>query len=136
LTKNLRIAPALALLIFLAPRATDAHHSVAQFDMVHITTVSGTVTEFEWSNPHSYIHLDVKSENGRTVKWLTEMRSVPNLSRAGWTHSTLKSGDKITARGHRAKDGRAFMVIERVELPGGQILTNGPETLSQPSRGE
>ena len=129
MTRNVRIVSGLILFSLLVARAVDAHHSVAQFDMTHITTVAGTVTEFEWSNPHSYIHLDVKGDNGHAAKWLIEMRSVPNLSRAGWNHSTLKPGDMIVAHGHRAKDGRAFMVIERVELASGQVLTNGPETL-------
>lgn len=135
MTRNRLALPGLLLFCLLIAPVIDAHHSVAQFDMVHITTVSGTVTQFEWSNPHSYIYLDVKGDNGRVVKWLTEMRSVPNLSRAGWNHSTLKPGDTIIAHGHRAKDGRAFMVIDRVELPDGRVLTNGPETLSQPAGG-
>jgi hypothetical protein len=113
-----------------------AHHSVAQFDMDHLTSVTGAVTKFEWSNPHTYVYLDVKDDKGTTVKWVTELRSVPNLSRVGWTRDTLKPGDKITAHGHRAKDGRAFMIIARIDLANGQVLTNGPESLSQTSRGE
>jgi hypothetical protein len=134
--KNLLVALVLAVAVLMASHPMDAHHSVAQFDMDHLTSVTGTVTKFEWSNPHTYVYLDVKDDKGTTVKWVTELRSVPNLSRVGWTRDTLKPGDKITAHGHRAKDGRAFMIIARIDLANGQVLTNGPESLSQTSRGE
>ena len=135
MNKNLFAVLVLAIVLLMASHPMYAHHSVAQFDMEHLTDVTGTVTKFEWSNPHTYIYLDVKGDKGTGVKWITELRSVPNLSRVGWKRDTLKPGDKISAHGHRAKDGRTFMIIARIELANGQVLTNGPESLSQASPG-
>jgi hypothetical protein len=134
--KNLLAMLVLTIVLLMDSHRVYAHHSVAQFDMEHLTDVTGIVTKFEWSNPHTYIYLDVKGDKGAGVKWITELRSVPNLSRVGWTRDTLKPGDKIIAHGHRAKDGRAFMIIARIELANGQVLTNGPESLSQTSHGQ
>jgi hypothetical protein len=81
-----------------------AHHSIAPYDLVHGTIIDGTVTKFDWENPHSHIHLDVPAED--TVEpWLIEIDSPGTLMRLGWTKNTLKPGDKITVTGNRAKDG-------------------------------
>lgn len=72
-----------------------AHHGVnAWYDMTKSATLKGTVTNFEWTNPHSYIHIDVKNQEGVTESWSAEMDNVGMLSRYGWRRETLKQGTK------------------------------------------
>ena len=102
-----------------------AHHSFAPFDTDRVVSITGTVTEFEWSNPHSYVHVDVKGEKGDLEKWVAELTGLPMLSRAGWSRDIIKPGDQVTIHGYRARDGRTFMVIRTLVLPDGRELKNG-----------
>ena len=113
----------IGVLLFSLPAA--AHHSFAPFDTDREIEVTGAVTEFEWSNPHSYVHLDVKGEKGNAEKWVAELTGLPMLVRAGWSKDVVKPGDRVTIRGYRARDGRTFMVIHTMTLPNGQELKNG-----------
>ncbi len=108
----------------LASLPTVAHHSFAPFDTEHVVHISGTVTQFEWTNPHAYIHVDVKGDKG-VEKWAAELTGLAMLVRAGWSRDSVKPGDQITVHGHRAKDGRTFMVIRSVMLGDGRELKNG-----------
>lgn len=112
-----------ALLLFSFALATYAHHGiVAWFDMSRSITVKGTVTSFEWTNPHSYIYFDAKDEDGANEKWSAEMGGVPMLGRAGWRRETVKPGDQITLTGKPAKDGKHSMLLDKVVLANGQEL--------------
>ena len=71
-----------------------AHHSFAMFDQRKIMTLEGTVTQFQWTNPHAFIELDVPN-GGRTVHWSIELNSPNNLKRQGWTRTALKPGDRV-----------------------------------------
>jgi len=84
-----------------------AHHSTALFDMTREHTVTGVVTKFDWANPHSFINLDVATENG-VEHWRMEIEALALLRRYGWTKESLKAGDKITCTGARAKDPATF----------------------------
>jgi hypothetical protein len=100
-----------------------AHHGASMFDMEHLITVKGTVTSFEWINPHSMIYADVKDEKGNVQKWAIETRGGPNaLNRAGWTKDTLKPGDEVTFTGHPAKNGTSNMRLAKVTLANGKEL--------------
>ena len=77
-----------------------AHHSYSAFDMVATKTLTGTVTKFEWSNPHSWIWIDVKNEQGAVENWGIEGMSPNYLARRGWSRTTLKAGDQITITIH------------------------------------
>ena len=97
------------------------------FDMAHSISVKGTVTSFQWANPHSMIYVDVKDDKGNIQKWAVETRGGPNvLTRAGWNKDSLKPGDLITLFGHPAKDGSKSMRLERI------VLANGKELDPQP----
>jgi hypothetical protein len=85
-------AVVLALALLASPVA--AHHSFAMFDQRQIMTLEGTVTEFQWTNPHAFIELD--AEGGR--HWSIELNSPNNLKRQGWSRAALKPGDKVTLR--------------------------------------
>lgn len=99
-----------------------AHHSAAEYDMEKTTSVSGTVTQFAWNNPHVYIYLDVKNEKGEIEKWSGELGAIPQLSRANWSRETVKPGDQITMNGNPAKDGRLVLRLQKITLPNGQDL--------------
>jgi hypothetical protein len=82
-----------------------AHHSFAMFDNTKTITLSGTVIEFEWVNPHTWIHLMVKNDTGVPEEWAFEMGSVGNLAAVGWKKASLKPGDVITITARPMKDG-------------------------------
>jgi len=117
------------LTVFLTLAATPnlfAHHGTALFDTTHIVTMQGTVTGFEWINPHPHIHVDVKDDRGKPTKWLLECGSPLMLTRFGWTKTTVKAGDQVKIFGFRAKDGSPYMHLERIELPDGKALPGFP----------
>lgn len=83
-----------------------AHHSfAAEYDANKPVTVKGVVTKFAWVNPHSYLYVSVKDENGKTVGYAFETSSPNALERRGWTRHAVKEGDEVTIEGYLAKDG-------------------------------
>jgi hypothetical protein len=100
----------------------SGHHSVSMYDMAHPTTVTGVVTKVEWTNPHGYLHLDVKNEKGEIVPWAIEIDSPNFLKHNGWTRSTVKEGDTIACTGGRAKSGAFTMRCTTVKLANGLEL--------------
>jgi hypothetical protein len=112
-------------LLFLVAGAF-AHHSAAEFDFEHPpTTITGTVTQFEFINPHVVIHLDVKNEKGETEDWTT-FGSPPNaLIRIGWNASILKAGDPISIIGERSRYGRHVMLQGKITRANGELLPVG-----------
>lgn len=83
-----------------------AHHSHAMFDHTRETTVTGTVKEFVFRNPHVYLYVDAKNERGELVTYAVEMSNIPNMIRQGITQSTFKVGDGVTVTVHPLRDGR------------------------------
>lgn len=100
-----------------------AHHSTAEYDMTTVTPVKGTVTKFEWSNPHAYIYIEAKDDKGNTVEWTGELASLGMLSRVNWKRDAVKPGDAITMYGNRAKDGRTVMRLDKIAFANGQELS-------------
>jgi len=100
-----------------------AHHSAAGIDRTQSKTVSGTVKEFRWGNPHAWIDLDVANDKGATDTWSIEMTSPTFLLRAGWKSSTLKSGDKVTVTVRPFRDGTPGGLFVSVTLPDGHVMT-------------
>jgi len=89
-----------------------AHHGTAAFDMESVTTVKGTVTKFEFMNPHALIYLDVAGSKGDVEHWIAEESSNNHLSRSGWDKNTLKPGDRVTLAGHRARNGARVLEMQ------------------------
>jgi len=108
--------------LFLVSVPVFAHHSAAEYDMSKTASVKGTVTLFEWVNPHPYIYIDVKNDKGEIEKWTGELQALPLLARAGWRRDTVKPGDQITFYGNPAKDGRFQIRLDKITLPNGQDL--------------
>ena len=114
-----------AVLVFTAARAT-AHHSFAMFDTTKRVTLAGTVTAFEWTNPHAYIELDVQDEKGVTTHWSIELGSPSILMQGGWKFKDLKYGDKVTAIVNPLKNGQTGALLSSITMPDGRTLGNGP----------
>jgi hypothetical protein len=83
-----------------------AHHAFsAEFDSSKPVTLKGTVTKMEWINPHAWLHMDVKSPDGKTVSWAVEGGAPNALLRRGWNRTSVPPGTEIVDEGYRAKDG-------------------------------
>ena len=91
--------------VSLAAAPAFAHHSFAMFDNAKNTTLEGTIKEFQWTNPHSWIQVEVPHDGGGTDEWSVEMGSPFELLRVGWKPTTVKAGDKVTIQIHPTKDG-------------------------------
>ena len=102
---------------------TFAHHGTANYDMTKVVTLKGTVTDFQFINPHTLILFDVKNEKGIVEHWQAEATSPNHLVRAGWTKNIVKSGDEITISGFRAKNGSTVMRFQKMVLANGQEIT-------------
>ena len=113
---------ALSLIAIAAP--ATAHHSFELFDMKKDMTVTGTVTEFRWTNPHSFMHLVAPDAKGGTTKWAIEMTSPNTLVHSGWRRSSLKAGDKVTVTYHPLLNGKPGGALVRVKLANGTVLEN------------
>jgi hypothetical protein len=107
--------------------STFAHHGTANYDMTRVVTLKGTVTDFQFINPHTLILFDVKNEKGIVEHWQAEATSPNHLVRAGWTKNIVKSGDAITISGFRAKNGSTVMRFQKMVLANGQEVTEGGE---------
>jgi hypothetical protein len=103
-----------------------AHHSFTMFDMSQRITLTGTVTSFEWTNPHAYIEIDVPDEKGVVKHWSIEMGSPSILLQSGWKFNILKKGDKPTLIVNPLKNGQAGGFLDQATLPDGRVLGNGP----------
>jgi len=97
-----------------------AHHSGAMFDMAHLIT--GVVTKVEWTNPHTFMYVNVKNDKGAVEEWAIEINSPNFLRHNGWTSATVSPGDTITCTGAPAKSGSKFMHGMTVELSSGVQL--------------
>ena len=99
-----------------------AHHAWHGYDMANITTVKGTITKFDWGNPHVWMYFDAAGNDGKVEKWSAGGPSPSRMAGTGWEKDTLKPGDQITAIGHRISDGTYFLRLEKVILPSGKEL--------------
>ena len=97
-------APALLLGAALPAGPAVAHHSFGMFDVQKEVTLTGTVREFQWTNPHSWLQLQV-NEGGRTVEYSIELGSPNSMSRRGWRRTTFEPGDKVTVVMNPMRDG-------------------------------
>jgi hypothetical protein len=109
-----------------------AHHSPAAFDRSRQVTLTGVITAFKWTNPHSWIEMDVPDDKGTVVKWGVEMTSPTYLVRAGWKSNSVKPGDKVTVVVNPVRSGEPTGIFLNIVLPDGRKLTERPARLGQP----
>ena len=119
----------LAILLFVigvlgTAGSVAAHHGfAAEYDTAKPIKVTGTITKFEFTNPHSWIFVDVKNDDGTLTNWAFEMSSPNVLYRKGWTRSTVKPGDVVTVEAYRARDGSHNANAHAVTMTNtGQVL--------------
>ena len=111
--------------VALGAATLSAHHSFAAFDMSKEMTITGVVSKFEWTNPHTFIWVDITSDKGVTESWGIEGMSPNFLGRRGWSKNSVKPGDKITLSIRPLKEGKTgglfirAQVGDKVLMPGG-----------------
>ena len=116
----------LIVAVLLGAVAADAHHGTGTYDSSKSVTLSGTVTEFSWTNPHVSLFFDVKDATGKVVNWAIEMNSPGVLAQAGWSKRTFKAGDQITITVRPAKAGTPVGLINRSQ----PVIVNGKQVLA------
>ncbi|MGH8141350.1 MAG: DUF6152 family protein [Steroidobacteraceae bacterium] len=109
-------------LLVCASAAAFAHHSFAMFDQMQRVSLRGTVHDFQWTNPHSWIFLDVPKTGGGSDSWQIELNSPNNLKRQGWKSSVMKPGDQVTVVINPRRDGSKGGLFVSVTLADGSTL--------------
>jgi hypothetical protein len=122
---NIHQLPVILVALVLAPFAF-AHHSTAMFDMEKTVEITGTVREFQWTNPHTFAYVVVEGKAAVAGEYALEGMSPNYLGREGWSRHTLKPGDKVTLQVHPLKDGRKGGFMVSVKLPDGKVMYNLP----------
>jgi hypothetical protein len=102
------------------------HHSNVAYEVTKVVTLTGTVKEFQWVNPHTWLYLMVDDGKGGKVEWALEGRAPGILRRAGWSPRSLPAGEIVTVDMSPAKDGSHTGIIARVTKADGTILSNQP----------
>lgn len=120
--RDIRLAWACAFALLIGSAAASAHHSFAMFDQSRQLPLSGTVKEFQWTNPHSFIELDVAKSDGSLELWHVELNSPNNLKRQGWRSGSLKPGDKVMVVINPLRNGERGGLFLSVTLPDGSVL--------------
>src|SRR5258705_9719026 len=109
----------IAVAVFIVP--ASAHHSFAMFDAAKEVTLKGTVKEFEWTNPHSWLRVTVTDEKtGKPVLWALELSSPARLTTMGMHRDSVKAGDQVSVTFHPMKDGTRGGQFVSAVLPGGK----------------
>ena len=116
------LAGAAVVALALAGGAAQAHHSFAMFDMTKEVTVSGTVKEFQWTNPHAYIQVVAKDAQGRDVEWSMEMGAPMYLYARGWRPRSLRAGMEVKVTLNPLRNGKPGGVVRDVTTADGRTI--------------
>ncbi len=116
-----RILAAILPAIMFAIPAT-AHHSHAMYDESTSITLEGTIVEFHWVNPHTWIYLEVEDENGVAQEWVIEGGGPGTLTRRGWSGTSFQPGERVTAIVHPIADGSTGAMLGTVTKESGEVF--------------
>jgi hypothetical protein len=111
-----------AVWVLLVAKSVLAHHSPVMFDRGKKQTITGTVKEFSWVNPHASIQLEVANAQGQTEVWGVEMNSPNNLVKQGWKSTIIKGGDKVSIVINPLRTGEHGGSFVSIKLPDGKVL--------------
>jgi hypothetical protein len=124
----MKIVGLIVVILALFCAQAEAHHSFAMFDKEKMITISGTLKEFEWTNPHCWLHvMSTDPATGKNVEWAFEMGSITQIQSQGWKVDSVKPGDKITISGHPLKDGSRGGQYRSVKLADGRSFQQVPD---------
>ena len=112
-----------AMGLILVSRPVLAHHGSANFQMDQVSTIKGTVVDYELINPHVQIFLKVEQEGGKAVDWNVEGVSLNMMVRAGFKRDSLKAGDTVSVTGHPGKNGKPALLLMKIMLADGRVLS-------------
>jgi Family of unknown function (DUF6152) len=125
--KTLVAALAVTAFLGLASSPALAHHGAANlYDMSKPVTLKGTITRFEWTNPHNQISFDVTDDKGNVAHWIVATEPPQVMLERGWTRKSLKAGDQVTVYVFVAKNGAPVGNLQKIVLPDGTELTAAP----------
>lgn len=113
-------ALAVVVSLLMLPIPMLAHHGMSEYDNTKVLKLKGTVTRFNWVNPHAWIEWDVKAENGGTEHWMVELTSPGMLTREGFHHDSVKAGDEVTIYLHPTKSPSKTGSFQRLEFADGR----------------
>ena len=116
------IAGGIALALPLTAIPAFAHHSYAEFDTDKKLTLEGTVKEFQWTNPHSWMLVMVPNAKGEPEQWAVELNSVSLLAARGWKPKTVLPGDKVAITFHPMRNGSHAGSYMAIKLPDGKVM--------------
>jgi len=128
--RNAMCSLVLAAGVFLVASSISAHHGVAHYDMKKTIVLTGTITAFDWGNPHCLVHLDVMEDTGNFRHWTLEMSSTSAMSRRGWVKATLKRGDQVIVETHPAQNGTPLGITSSPDFAL-KFVVNGREVTSR-----
>ena len=142
-----KLVMTVAALSALTAIPAGAHHSFSKFDMTKLTTITGTVREWTWANPHTWLMVTVRRSNGAVEQWALVGSSPNMMSRWGWKASDIKAGDRIAVDIHPGRDGSPIGAIQTVFLSKGgarmdpagstgQGLAGGPTKVPSKPQGQ
>lgn len=121
---NFRCGLFTGLLLALAAGGVSAHHSFAMFDNTREVVLDGTIREFQWTNPHTWIQI-VVMEDGKSVEYSIEGTSPNMLARQGWSRTSFNPGERVKIKVHPMKDGSKGGAFMSAEFPDGRTLGGG-----------
>jgi hypothetical protein len=119
---NMRALITAGVLVLAPTAAAFAHHSYAEFDTDKKLTLQGTVKEFQWTNPHSWLLFNVQNDKGEMEQWAVELNSVSLLAARGWRPKTVAPGDRVEVTFHPMRNGSKAGSYMAIKLPSGKTM--------------
>jgi len=123
--RSMRRSLSMAVIILMTAVAMEAHHSFAMYDHTRTLTLKGTVTKFQWTNPHAYLEIDVKDVKGVVKHYTLEGTSINMMQRIGWRSNMIKFGDAVKVVMAPATSGEPVGLLIEVTLPNGEVKPLG-----------